>query len=131
METKSIGYVISEQRKAHGWTQKQLADLLGVTDKAVSKWECNKSLPDVALLAQLSEVLEIPVDELLRKGSVSTMNTSKISETVDLIFKAIAMAMGMAVVVLSILGVTDTSTNCLLLGIGLACTGIILLNSKQ
>ena len=51
METKAIGYVIAEQRKAHGWTQKQLADLLGVTDKAVSKWECNKSLPDVALLA--------------------------------------------------------------------------------
>ena len=130
METKSIGYVITEQRKAHGWAQKQLADLLGVTDKAVSKWECNKSLPDVDLLAQLSEVLEIPVDELFCKGSVSTMNTSKISKTVDLIFKAIAMAMGVAVVALSILGITDTSINCLLLGIGLACTGIILLNSK-
>ena len=58
------------------------------------------------------------------------MNTSKISETVDLIFKAIVMAMGVAVVALIILGISDTSINCLLLGIGLACTGIILLNLK-
>lgn len=50
MERKSIGTLIAALRRANGLTQKQLADQLGVSDKAVSRWERDESLPDLTLL---------------------------------------------------------------------------------
>jgi len=48
-------------------TQVQLADILGVTDKAVSKWERDLSYPDIILFPRLADVLGVTVDELLRE----------------------------------------------------------------
>ena len=60
-----IGKFIAEQRKNNGLTQSQLAEKLFVTDRAVSKWECGKSMPDSSIMLQLCEVLKITVNELL------------------------------------------------------------------
>lgn len=64
MENRT-GQFISERRKAIGLTQKELAERLGVTNKAVSKWETGGGMPDVSMLKKLSEILEVSVDELL------------------------------------------------------------------
>lgn len=64
MENRT-GPFISERRKAIGLTQKELAERLGVTNKAVSKWETGGGMPDVSMLRKLSEILEVSVDELL------------------------------------------------------------------
>ena len=50
-------------------TQKELADRLGVTNKAVSKWETGQGMPDISVLLELARVLEVPVEEILRGGS--------------------------------------------------------------
>lgn len=66
MERKSIGMLIAALRRANGLTQKQLADRLGVSDKAVSRWERDESLPDLMLLPVIADLFHITVDELLR-----------------------------------------------------------------
>ena len=63
---KTLGAMIAELRKQHGMTQLELAEKMGVTDKAVSKWERGESVPDVLTLVQLAEVFDVTVDELLR-----------------------------------------------------------------
>lgn len=65
MDCKKIGEYIQLKRKAIGITQQDLGDKLGVTSKAVSKWECGVALPDVSLFKDLSEVLNIEIEELL------------------------------------------------------------------
>ena len=64
-DAKQTGVLIRERRQAIGWTQKQLADALFVTDKAISKWENGDGLPDISLLVQLAAALQITTDELL------------------------------------------------------------------
>lgn len=66
MERKSIGTLIAALRRANGLTQKQLAERLGVSDKAVSRWERDESLPDLTLLPVIADLFHITVDELLR-----------------------------------------------------------------
>lgn len=66
MDNLRIGNFIKEQRKERGLTQKQLADKLHITDRAVSKWERGLSAPDIALLEPLAEVLGVSVTELLK-----------------------------------------------------------------
>lgn len=65
MGNERIGPFIRQLRKDRHMTQKELAALLNVTDKAVSKWELGASLPDVALLLPLAEALDVSVTELL------------------------------------------------------------------
>ena len=56
---------IKQLRKEKGYTQNQLADLLGVTDKAVSKWEVGEANPDISLLVKISEIFGVTIDYLL------------------------------------------------------------------
>lgn len=65
MNSKIIGSFIKELRTQKNITQKELAEKIGVTDKAVSRWETGKGIPDVSLLIPLSNVLGITVNELL------------------------------------------------------------------
>lgn len=65
MKNKNIGNFISECRKAKGLTQKQLAEKLYVSDKAVSKWERNICLFDISLIQPLADTLGVSVSELL------------------------------------------------------------------
>jgi transcriptional regulator with XRE-family HTH domain len=68
MDAKKTGQLICESRKQHGMSQKDLADILNITDKAVSKWERGISFPDISLLIPLSEALEIGLYNLLSGG---------------------------------------------------------------
>lgn len=61
----NIGAVIQENRRKKGYTQEQLADLVGVSAPAVSKWESNASCPDIALLAPIARALGVTIDHLL------------------------------------------------------------------
>ena len=63
--TQNIGRNIAEQRRAAGWTQTQLAEKLGISGQAVSKWENGESMPDILLLPKLGQLFGISVDALL------------------------------------------------------------------
>ena len=65
MDTIKIGKFIAERRKKQNLTQAELAEKLCITDRAVSKWECGRSMPDSSIMLELCEVLEISVNELL------------------------------------------------------------------
>lgn len=64
--TKSIGSFIAALRKANGLTQKQLAEKLNVSDKAVSRWERDEALPDLSLIPVIAEIFGVTTDEILR-----------------------------------------------------------------
>lgn len=124
---KTLGMMIAELRKEHGMTQLELAEKMGVTDKAVSKWERDLSCPDINSLPNLSALLGVSVDELMQlKAKESSVTKKRPKEIIDLIFKAVALAMGVAVVVLSVLNELDVESGIALLGIGMTCTGISL-----
>lgn len=65
MDLEKTGSFIASLRKAHNMTQKDLAEKIGVTDKAVSRWETAKGFPDVSLLPKLAEVLDVTITELI------------------------------------------------------------------
>ncbi len=65
MNQQKIGALISQLRREQGLTQKQLADQLCISDKAVSKWENGRGTPDVSLLPQLSQALGVSAEQLL------------------------------------------------------------------
>ena len=65
MDQIKIGKFIASMRKEQSMTQRQLADVLNISDKTVSKWECGNGMPAVALMLPLCEVLRINVNELL------------------------------------------------------------------
>lgn len=65
MDQVRIGRFIAEMRKTQNFTQRQLADLLSVSDKTISKWECGKGLPEVSLMLPLCDALHITVNDLL------------------------------------------------------------------
>ena len=66
MEKKTIGGFISALRKANGMTQKDLAERLNVSDKSVSRWECDEGAPDLSLIPVIAEIFGVTCDELLR-----------------------------------------------------------------
>lgn len=72
MDQTKTGQFIAECRKEKKLTQAQLAEKLGITDRAVSKWETGKSMPDSSIMLELCEILGITVNELL-SGEVITM----------------------------------------------------------
>ena len=74
MDQIKIGRFIAENRKEKNLTQMQLAEKLGITDRAVSKWETGKSLPDASIMLELCGLLGITVNDLLC-GEVVSMNS--------------------------------------------------------
>ena len=73
MDQVKIGKFIAECRKKENLTQMQLAEKLNITDRAISKWETGKSLPDSSIMLELCDVLGISVNDLLC-GEVVTMD---------------------------------------------------------
>ena len=76
MDQIKIGKFIAERRKLAGLTQMQLSERLGVTDRAVSKWENRIGYPDVTLIPHLAEILKIPIEILFGK----TQNVTAITD---------------------------------------------------
>lgn len=77
MDQVKIGRFIAQRRKAQGLTQMQLADKLNITDRAVSKWETGKALPDTSIMLELCRLLEITVNDLLCGEIVTMENYNK------------------------------------------------------
>lgn len=106
MKSQGLGATIAMLRKEKGLTQLELANLLGVTDKAVSKWERDLSWPDVGTLPRLAEILGVSVDALMQVRTQTRQETGpeRLRATLNTVFKALACAMGVAVTTLSALG---------------------------
>lgn len=71
MEQEKIGKFISQLRKEKNMTQKELAEKLGVTDRAISKWENGRGMPELSLIKPLCDELDISVNELLSGEKIS------------------------------------------------------------
>lgn len=127
---KSIGETISSLRKKKGMTQNELAEKMNVTDKAVSKWERDLSCPDINTISKLADILDVSVEELLKAKKKDNSNT-KFKDLLNLIFRAVALAMGIAVVVLNILNQIDVKSSIIMLGIGIVSIAIYLLDNKE
>ena len=80
MNQIKIGEFISSQRRKNNLTQAALAEKLGITDRAVSKWERGKGLPDTSLMLDLCEILGITVNELLHGEKISMENNNQKNE---------------------------------------------------
>lgn len=123
MKKQSFGDMVAALRKEKGMTQLELAEKMGVTDKAVSKWERDLSFPDVSSIPRLAELFDISVDQLMqvRKYEGQKSEHSKIAHILDLSLKAVSLAMGISALVLSLMNRVETAAAVQLLGIGLAC----------
>ena len=156
MDAKITGCFIAQLRKELGLTQKELAEKLEVTDKAISRWETGKGLPDTSLLKPLAEILGVSVGELL---SGKRMDDSQIKSQADhiileslsyeerqekwkgilrYVFLGIMVALGGFFFALVLARFATSKDAAVSLGIGMylcivtiTCTGIVLLRIKD
>ncbi len=122
MEQRTIGKFLSALRKANGYTQQQVAEFLCVSNKTISKWECDDGYPEITVLPAIAELYGVTVDEILNgermeNATAETVTrkagerTKMIIETAKLQFKnyiAIALPLGISAILLSFLTLNDT-----------------------
>ena len=130
MEKQTLGAKIATLRKECGMTQLELSEKMGVTDKAVSKWERDLSCPDVNTIPKLAELFGVSVDELMQVKTAAAKEENDLRPLIQLILRGVALAMGVSVFVLYVLGELDASSGIGMLGIGLACLSVSLLPQK-
>lgn len=156
MDAKVTGCFIAQLRKELGLTQKELAEKLEVTDKAISRWETGKGLPDTSLLKPLAEIFGVSVGELL---SGKRMDDSQIKSQADhiileslsyeerqekwkgilrYVFLGILVALGGMFFSMVVARFATSKDAAVSLGIGLylciltvTCTGIVLMGIKN
>lgn len=92
LDKEKFGKFICELRKEKGMTQKQLAEKLFLSDKAVSKWETGNSIPDTAMLIPLAEIFEISVTELLMCGRNLQKDSLSAEQVEDILKTALSCA---------------------------------------
>ncbi len=80
MNQIKIGKFIAECRKKENLTQAQLAERLNITDRAVSKWENGRAMPDTSIMLELCNILGISVNELLSGGEINMENNNQQNE---------------------------------------------------
>ena len=133
MKKQTFGNMMAALRKEKGMTQLELAEKIGVTDKAVSKWERDLSFPDISSIPKLAEIFGVSVDELIQVKADTKENStnSKVEAMMNLTLKGIALAMGIAVTVLSFMKQIEIQSALGMLGIGLACLSISQLSKKN
>ena len=138
MQEKTFKDVVTKLRKEKGLTQLELAKKLNITDKAVSKWERGLSYPDITSISALAKALDTDTSYLIdlceKESKINPYSKKEdANKLMILIFNAIALAMGVAIIVLIILNQIDTKNAILLLGIGLFSISISLLikNNKD
>lgn len=142
MDQEKVGKFISACRKEKGLTQAALAEQLGITDRAVSKWETGKSLPDSSIMMDLCEILSINVGELLKGERIMEESSSKVSEELIMSLKKqaeqkdkqlLSLEVGVGIVALvvffamSFIGVYLSDTDNRSLGIGIMIAGFVTL----
>lgn len=116
MDQLTTGRFISRKRKSKNLTQEQLAEILGVSNKTISKWETGKCMPDYAIVKNLCETLEITVAELMDgedadQKSVRTYDsdqimdllrrTQKLEKQKNILYGIILVVMGIALLAVS------------------------------
>lgn len=152
MEQQKIGKFILELRKQRGFTQKELAEKIGVSDKTISKWECGNSIPDTTYLESLCKALEISVNELLSGQCLSEESYSKkAEENIMALMKeneinkrksVIPVIAGGIFIVMSFLTLMIAEGEGLqvfsyyidlpcMISLGALCTGVLLLSGKE
>lgn len=82
MDTRLTGRFIAERRKELSLNQKELAEKLNVTDKAVSKWETGRSAPDISMLEPLAEALGVTVAEILKGQKIEKEKLNEVSDEI-------------------------------------------------
>ena len=130
MATKTMGEKISALRKEKGMTQRQLAELMNVTDKAVSKWERDLSCPDIHSIPALAQALGVTAEELLDTLQ-SRQEGGKAGEIVSTVLRCVPLALGVCVVVTAILGQLNVQGGFIMLGLGLSCMALLQLQKKS
>lgn len=129
MANKTLGEIISSLRKEKNMTQNDLAEKMNVTDKAVSKWERNLSCPDVNSIPKLAEILGVSVEELL--NAQTKQDNSKVDDIINIALVGVSLAMGICIIVTSILKQIDMNSAITMLGIGINCLAIYLLKNNK
>lgn len=125
---KSLGKVIAELRKENNMTQMDLAERMCVTDKAVSKWERDISCPDIKTINKLAEIFNVDINMLLNtKVNTKSIKTHSI---INQILSSVAVAMGVACIVLLLINKVDIKDAILMLAIGLTSIGMYILKNK-
>lgn len=110
MDQEKIGVFISTLRKEQGMTQQQLADAIGVSNKTISKWECGKGMPELALIVPLCHILQISINEFLsgehllengytEKAEVNMMNLLQETENSKKKSRSSLLAFGITVTI--------------------------------
>lgn len=107
MDNEKIGKIIKTKRKEKGMTQGQFGDMLGVSFKAVSKWENGKCMPDISILKKLCDILEISVDDLLVGKAVK----NNIVESKNKFKKIIIVIIFISILIVSILYLYKSKRN--------------------
>ncbi|MEG1594762.1 MAG: helix-turn-helix transcriptional regulator [Oscillibacter sp.] len=92
IDNQKFGSFLTQLRKQRGLTQKALGEQLHITDKAVSKWERGLSMPDIALLSPLSDLLDVSVTELLRGEHLDASGRVEMREVENLVAGTIALS---------------------------------------
>ena len=111
MSNNHMGILIATLRKEKGLTQRELADKLQVTDKAVSKWERGLSCPDLSVLPQVAQLLGVTVDDLLSQHAQSDkrqafreLNKEDLKEVLFLLCRCVSLALSIGGLLIYLLG---------------------------
>lgn len=134
MDIIKSGNFIREERTKCGLTQKELADKIGVTDKAVSKWETGRGFPDVSLLKPLSQALNISVTELIEGEKIKENPLDTSDKIIIETYNQKALFLKTASVILIIIGVSLLFLPLFWTGFGIIitvspCIGILLITA--
>lgn len=110
MNQEKIGKFIAENRKAKRITQSELAEKLGVTDRAVSNWENGKNMPDLSLFKPLCDILGITINELMSGEKINNKEYNEkleenIINTIDYIDKKNVKSSNIKIIILLIIGI--------------------------
>lgn len=129
MTNKTMGETISTLRKEKGMTQKELAEQLNITDKAVSKWERDLACPDISTLPKLAEIFGVSVDELLKNNTTSQPAGHKGARyALRTALKAVPLALGIAIVEIALFDKLDIKDAVIMIGIAITCLSLYLIN---
>lgn len=140
MKENNLGTIIAELRKMKGLTQHELGMIVGVGDRAVSKWERGITHPDISMLSDIAKALDVKTSYLvdsLNNNNIKSSNAKKIAKKKEknnlpeLIYKATGLAMAVGVIVLNALDKLEVKSAINLLGIGLFATCLSLFKKNN
>lgn len=111
MDMNETGRFLSELRKQRGLKQKEVADAIQVSDKAISRWETGKGIPDIDSLKSLSDFYGVSIDEILagnsiKKNELEHLDTKKVNQKLSKLRKQFVVSMSGNIGLLILLGIS-------------------------